>query len=137
MTDFLIFVSEQWLLVSGFLLLLYVFIFYESHKAGKQLGHHEITQLLNSEEGVIVDVREHNEYKAGHVNGSINIPYTQLEKRIDELNAVKSKTIIVTDKVGQHSAAAARNLKKLGFETRRMRGGMNEWTGSSLPVVKS
>ena len=136
MTDFLIFVSEQWLLVSGFLLLLYAFLFYESHKAGKQIGHHEVTQLLNSDQGVVIDVRESKDFKTGYVSGAINIPFAQLEAKKSELDSYKEKTLILTDKVGQHSGHAARNLKKLGFTTCRMRGGMSEWTGSNLPVVK-
>jgi len=45
--------------------------------------------------------------------------------------------VILICKIGQHSSAAGSQLIKNGFQdVRRLSGGMTEWTGSNLPVVK-
>ena len=66
--DFFVFISEQWILVSLLVLLIYVFAFTERIKGGKPIGIHEVTRLLNSEEAVLLDVRESKEFSAGVSN---------------------------------------------------------------------
>ena len=46
------------------------------------------------EELLVVDVRPVGEYKSGHVAGAINIPYTKLEKRLDELRQAKNGVVL-------------------------------------------
>lgn len=133
--NFLIFVSEQWLLVSLFLALVYLFVLTEHFKAGKQLSVHEVTRLLNAGEAVLVDIRDAREFQAGHINQAINIPFSQIEARIAELESSRERILILVDKLGQQAATAARSLRRAGFKVQRLRGGMAEWQGQSLPVV--
>ena len=129
--DFLIFVSEQWLLVSLLLALVYVFL--EHFKAGKQLSVHEVTRLLNDGEALVVDLREAKEYQAGHINGAIHVPFRQLAERASELD--RERAVILVDKLGQQAASAGRQLRRAGFRVSRLRGGMAEWQAQSMPVV--
>ena len=117
--DFFIFISEQWLLVSALLVLIYLFAMTEQTKAGKQISVHDATRLVNSDAGILVDIRDSKEYQAGHI----------------ELEKYRQKTVILVDKLGQHSASAGRKLRASGFEVRRLQGGMGEWRAQSLPVV--
>lgn len=133
--DFFIFISEQWILVSVLLVLIYVFAFTEQKKAGKQISVHDATRLVNSEAGVLVDVRDSKEYQAGHIANAINIPLAKLESRLTELEKYRAKQIVLVDKLGQHAGSAGRKLGAEGFEVRRLRGGMGEWRSQSLPVV--
>ena len=135
MADFLVFVSEQWLLVSLFLALVYLFVLTEHFKAGKQLSVHEVTRLLNTDAAIVVDIRDAKEYQAGHINQAVNIPFAQLEARLAELESARERVVIVVDKLGQQAATAARTLRRTGFKFQRLRGGMAEWQGQSLPVV--
>ena len=61
--DFFIFISEQWLLVSVLLVLIYIFAITERNKSGKPVSPRELTQLLNTDEAVLLDIREQKEYK--------------------------------------------------------------------------
>ncbi|MFZ5654934.1 MAG: rhodanese-like domain-containing protein [Pseudomonadota bacterium] len=135
MADFLIFVSEQWLLVSLLLALVYLFLFLEHLKAGRQLSVHEVTRLLNSGEAVLVDVRDARDYQAGHINQALNIPLGQLAARSGELEGARDRILIVVDRLGPQAATAARQLRRAGFRVQRLRGGMAEWQAQSLPVV--
>jgi len=102
-----IFVSEQWLLISLLFALIGFFLFTEQRKSGKTLGTAELVRLMNSDQAVVVDVRTTAEFESGHIHGSRNIPHTKLASRIGELEKSRGKTIVVVDKIGQHSAALA------------------------------
>lgn len=130
------FVSEQWLLVSALLVLIYLFAWREKQKGGKSVSAHEATRMLNSDSAVLVDVREAAEFKAGHIVDAINIPHTRLSERIEELQAHKDKILLLVDKMGQHVGNAGRALRDKGFEVRRLDGGMLEWQNQNLPVIK-
>jgi rhodanese-related sulfurtransferase len=134
--NFFIFISQEWLLVSALLVLIYVYAWREKVKSGQPLSAHEVTRLLNSDTAVLLDVRDAAEFKAGHIAGAINIPYTKINTDIAQLDKHKSKTIVVADKLGQHAGVVGRSLGKHGFTVRRLAGGIAEWQGQSLPLVK-
>lgn len=135
--DFFVFISEQWVLVSIFVLLIYAFAFSERIKGGKPIPSHELTRLMNGDKAILVDIREAKEFSAGHVTHAINIPYTKLDSRVAELEKHRGKLVVVADKVGQHAGAAGKKLRKAGYEVRRLQGGMAEWSSQGLPLVKS
>ena len=134
--DFFIFASEQWFLLSIFLLLVYAFIWRESSKGGKSISYHELTRLINSDAALVVDVREAKEFSSGHISGAINIPAVKIKERISELESKKDKLVVIVDKMGQHSGSIGRDLSRQGFSINRLSGGMTEWTAEKLPVVK-
>jgi rhodanese-related sulfurtransferase len=131
------FISEQWLLISLLIALLGALLMVESKRSGLSLDYHGVTRLLNKEEGMVLDLRDSKDFGAGHIVDAYNIPFAKLAERMTELEKYRSKTIILVDKMGQHTGAAARQLKEKGYITARMRGGMSEWTGQNLPVVKA
>jgi rhodanese-related sulfurtransferase len=65
------------------------------------------------------------------------MPYSSIDQRVSELDESKEKPVVIVCKMGQHSSAAGKKLKSLGFENvRRLSGGMAEWNAAGLPVVK-
>jgi rhodanese-related sulfurtransferase len=84
---------------------------------------------------IILDVRSREEYAAEHIRGAINIPYDQLEERLDRLPAAKSEEIIVHCERGRRAAAAEEILSAAGYENLRdLTGHMQAWEESGLPV---
>ncbi len=134
--DFFIFISEQWLLVSALLVLIYLFAFNERKASGKPISAHELTRMLNADEAVLVDVRERKEFDAGHVTGALHIPHQKMASSVDQLEKYRSRTIVLADKMGQHAGSVGKLLRKQGFEVRRLSGGMTEWSNQNLPLVK-
>ncbi|NHO85443.1 rhodanese-like domain-containing protein [Pseudoteredinibacter isoporae] len=132
----MVFVTEQWLLVSILLGLIFFYVFTEKQKGGKTISSHELTRLVNDGEAVILDVRETKEFNAGHIVDALNIPFNTMEKRIVELDKHEGKTIVVVDKMGQHAGAVGKQLAQRGFSVNRLSGGMMDWQGQNLPVVK-
>lgn len=133
--DFFVFVSEQWILVSILLVLIYLLAITEGVKGGKLLTTHEVTRLLNADEAVLLDIRDKKEFDAGHITGAVHIPYAKFAERKAELEKYKGKLIIVADKMGQHASAIGKQLRHDSFDVRRIRGGMMEWKNQDLPVV--
>jgi len=82
----------------------------------------------------VLDVRPPEEYAAGHVPGAINIPLSELEQRLDELDTRKE---IVAYCRGPHCILAfdaVDRLRDKNITARRMEAGFPEWKIAGLPV---
>ena len=138
MEQFFSFLGDHPILVGTFLLLLFLFFRNERTRAGATVGTQELVQLVNKENAVVLDVRERNEFLEGHIVDALNIPYTSLESRLDEISQHKETPIVIACKMGQHSGAAGTLLQKNGFtNVTRLTGGYAEWRAQNLPVVKT
>ncbi len=82
---------------------------------------------LAGTKALIVDVREREEYAAGHINGAINLPLSELRQRVHELP--RDREIWVSCAVGQRSYYALRFLLQQGFAARNLSGGYLTWWG--------
>lgn len=135
--DWTVFIAEQWVLVTILGILVTALVVVESRKGGVALTHHEITRLMNADNAVLIDIRDSKEFNAGHIAGAMNIPHTKFNSRIAELEKHKTKTIVIVDKIGQHAGTTSATLRAQGFDSKRMQGGMMDWMGQNLPVIKS
>jgi uncharacterized protein len=83
---------------------------------------------------LVVDVREVNEFKEGHVAIAKNVPLSQLEKRLSEIP--KDKKIYIICRSGRRSKLALKILRQQGYKNARaIRGGMLAWQMAHLPIV--
>ena len=81
----------------------------------------------------LVDVREDDEWLAGHIEGSQHIPLGELGERFGELPTGGS--IVAVCRSGSRSGAAVRGLRQLGYEAENLDGGVTAWTKAGLPLV--
>lgn len=138
MEQLFLFVSNHPILVGVFVVLLVLFIRNEMNRGGASVSAQELVTLVNAQNAVVVDVRDKAEYDQGHIVDAINIPYSALDSRASELDHYKDKPLVITCKMGQHSGSAGTLLKKKGFDNvSRLKGGIAEWRGQNLPVVKA
>ena len=134
--EFFTFVSEQWLLVSLLLALIYLYAWTEKRKGGASLSIHSATRLINQGEAIVVDLRDNKEFKQGHIVDAINIPHNKVSDQMAQLEKHKDKVLVLVDKLGQHSGSVGRLLKTRGFNVSRLEGGISEWQNQNLPLVK-
>jgi rhodanese-related sulfurtransferase len=134
--DFIQFLIQEWMLTSLLAVLIIAYSLRERVKNGVPVSNNELTSLVNSDKAVILDIRPSAEFKSGHLVDSINIPYERINAELGTLEKHKTKTIIIVDKIGQYAGAAGRQLAKAGFDVRRLSGGISEWQGQNLPLVK-
>lgn len=74
-------------------------------------------------ESIIIDVRSKAEYDSGHIESSINIPHTEIEK----INYKKNKKIIVYCASGKRSKIAAEKLNEMGYKNVYDMGSISNW----------
>ena len=88
----------------------------------------EAKQIMDTEEGyIILDVREQDEYDAGHIPGAILIPYTQIAEKAEEVLTDKDQLILVYCRSGRRSKIAAEALVELGYTNIMEFGGIIDW----------
>jgi rhodanese-related sulfurtransferase len=101
------------------------------------IDHIAATQLINHKNALLLDVREKNEYEAGHILNSKHIPLGKLGERIGELEKFRERPIVVVCRSGQRSASACAFLGKKGFaQAHNLEGGVVAWQKASLPLEK-
>lgn len=101
------------------------------------LGTLEATRLMNQAGTLVLDVREADEFAAGHLPKARHIPLKDLDSRLAELAKFKDKPVIVTCRTGARSGSACRALKKAGFtNVHNLKGGVPAWQQASLPIEK-
>ncbi|HEV2126690.1 MAG TPA: MBL fold metallo-hydrolase [Chloroflexota bacterium] len=93
-----------------------------------------IQELENrSDEAVVLDVREREEYAAGHVPGALNLPQADLATRLDELP--RDKPLLLICQGGYRSLRAAQFLVQAGFtDVASVQGGTGAWQARGYPV---
>lgn len=77
-------------------------------------------------EGYWIDVRSEREFESGHVDGAVNIPYTEIADRIAEVTEDKDARLYLYCRSGRRSAIAADALADLGFSDVTDVGGFRE-----------
>jgi len=80
----------------------------------------------------VLDVREDDEWAAGHIAGARHIPLGELPARLGEL---PEGQILVTCKMGGRSARAVAYLAQQGHDVVNLDGGMGAWAGAGRPMV--
>src|ERR671938_1296824 len=85
---------------------------------------------------VLVDVRESEEWDAGHIPGAVHVPRGYLESRIEGAVPDRSQRLVVYCASGQRSALAAHTLHELlGYEdVASMTGGITLWKDRGFEV---
>jgi len=94
--------------------------------------------LINREKGIVVDVSETEEFAAGHISGSRNVPVNQLEQRLPEVVKNKNVPLILVDATGARSNRCLAVAKSLGYDKAVvLSGGLRGWKEANLPLVKT
>ncbi|MCL2893534.1 rhodanese-like domain-containing protein [Brenneria tiliae] len=104
----------------------------------KDVARGEAIQLINKEDAVIVDIRNRDDYRRGHIANAFNLLPTDIKNgSVGELEKHKAQPVIVVCANGLSSREAASNLLKAGFErVLVLKDGLAGWSGENLPLVR-
>lgn len=94
----------------------------------EQITAEDAKKIMDSgEEHIILDVREQDEFDAGHIPGAILLPYTEIENKAEEMLPNKDKQILVYCRSGRRSKIAAEVLARLGYTNIKEFGDIIDW----------
>ena len=89
-------------------------IFYRSFD-NKEISYKKMNELMENNNAYLIDVRSNQEYKEDHLDGAINIPLFDIERKIENIVHDKSIVIIVYCSSGSRSRQAKEILDRLGY----------------------
>ena len=95
----------------------------------------EAAQLVDDERAVLLDVREHDEWRTVRARVALHIPMGQLGSSLAQLP--QDRTIACICHVGVRSAAVAEALVDVGYDAVNVRGGMDAWESDGLPIDRN
>lgn len=81
----------------------------------------------------LIDVRENNEWNAGHAPQALHVPSGQINAKVNRLK--KDKDIIVVCRSGNRSRGVTSQLRQMGYEAFNLSGGMRAWQSAGGQVL--
>ena len=117
----------------GILAVLAVLFFaIENKRSGRKISPNTLGMMVNSQNAQLIDIRAKKKFESGYIQGSRNIPFTELKDRIEEIRAIGQPVIIVCD-MGIQAGAAVQMIGK--DNVYRLDGGIGGWQGAGMPLV--
>lgn len=132
------FISNHWQLWIAFTVILVLVFINElitQKKKAKEVEPQAAVDLINNENAIVIDLRDKDAFKAGHIIDSVNASAEDFAGA--KMNAYKDKNIILICARGLQSPALAAKIRLQGFNPVVLKGGMTSWQGADLPLVKS
>ena len=110
----------------------------ESRKLVTEWNTDQVKRSLGGENGyALIDVREKDEYRDGHLPGAISVPRGFLDMRIEEVVPKKDTPVILYCAGGTRSLLAGRTLREMGYaDVVSMSGGFGAWKGAGNSWVQ-
>jgi rhodanese-related sulfurtransferase len=103
----------------------------------RAIGPAQLTNLINRENALVVDVSASTDFEKGHVVGSRNVAMSQFDPENKDLVKVRELPVAVVCRTGATSALAAKRLAKSGFkQIFWLDGGLAAWQSADLPVAR-
>jgi len=137
-SHYLPFIEKNWILIVAFLLsgaLLLWPLVQRRLSPMKEIGTPFVTNLINRQNAVLLDVRESNELAGGKLPNALHIPLSQLKDRVAELAKLTSRPVVVYCALGRRARGAAAVLANAGFANIYMlSGGVKAWRDAGLPL---
>ena len=109
----------------------------EANQVIKTVDVFEAQKRLRSTGSLLIDVREKDEFDAGHIPGAVNIPRGLLEFVIPSMTTDVSTEILLYCKKGGRGALAAFSLHTMGYKsTTNIAGGFDAWVAAELAMTR-
>ena len=136
MDKFILFLIEHYFYSVPLLVVVILLIRSNAVKGGKKITPQDLVSLTNQDAAKLIDLRSPSEFADGHITGSINIPYADIEDRLHEIKLQEGKSLVLICDSGSQSANAGEVLNKSGYQnTVILSGGIGAWKLDNLPLI--
>lgn len=117
----------------GILAVLAVMFFaIENKRSGKKVSPNTLAMMVNSQNAQLIDIRAKKKFATGYIQGSRNVPFSDLKDRLNEIRAIEAPVIIICD-MGIQAGAAIQMIGK--DNVYRLDGGVGGWQAAGMPLV--
>ena len=100
----------------------------------QQTSQEEAKDMMDTQEVILLDVREQDEYDSGHIPGAVLLPVGTIdETTAAEVIPEKDSTVLVYCRSGNRSKTASAALAELGYTDIYEFGGINSWLYETEP----
>ncbi|OGA46008.1 MAG: ArsR family transcriptional regulator [Betaproteobacteria bacterium RIFCSPLOWO2_12_FULL_62_58] len=109
-------------------------LFLDSRDSLEPVPAKELWQRVKQGLVTVLDVRPPEEYAQGHIRGAINVPVTELKKKLHQIPADQEVVAYCRGPYCLLAYEAVQVLRKKGIKARRLEDGYPEWKSAGLPV---
>lgn len=103
----------------------------------KAVGPAQLTELVNRQNALVIDLRAQAEFEKGHIIGSKHMIPSQVEPEGKVLAKAKESPVVLVCAAGVTATATAQKLVKAGFkQVSVLDGGLGAWTAAGLPLAR-
>jgi rhodanese-related sulfurtransferase len=103
----------------------------------KAVSPAQLTELINREDALVVDLRGQGDFEKGHIMGSKHVLPSQVEPEGKLLAKAKESPVVLVCAAGMTASGVAEKLVKAGFKkVSVLDGGVGSWTAAGLPLAK-
>ncbi len=96
-----------------------------------------LTQLINRDNALLIDVSSVQDFEKGHIPGARQVAMSQFDPENKDLAKAKDLPVAIYCRNGQTSGQAAQRLVKAGFtKVYALDGGLAAWSEAQLPLAK-
>jgi rhodanese-related sulfurtransferase len=135
------FIGNHLMLSLPFIALFFIYIMMlmnDKMQAFASVNPAELTQLVNHKNAILIDTRNADSFKQGHIVNAVNLPLEDIASGKASFEKYKNKNVIAYCASGMSSKSACKHLIKSGIENVfNLTGGINGWVNDKLPVVKN
>ena len=139
MQDIVPFIQQHMALSVGLIVVLTLLViveFIRLKQSGSQLSAPKVTDMINHQGAVVVDIRSQDSFNNGHLVDAVSLPASELPNKLKKLDKHKAQPIILVCETGTESLHSATLLAKEGFNVFTMAGGIRAWRLADMPLVK-
>ncbi|HLS83070.1 MAG TPA: rhodanese-like domain-containing protein [Arenimonas sp.] len=103
----------------------------------KGVSPNQLTELINRENALVLDLRGQAEFEKGHILGSRHLLPSQIDPESKLLAKSREAPVVLVCNMGASAGGVADKLVKAGFRrVAVLDGGINAWTGAGLPLAR-
>ena len=93
----------------------------------QKISQDKAKEMMDTQEVLVLDVREQSEYAGGHIPGAVLLPVGTIDEAAAAVIPEKDTTVLVYCRSGNRSKRAAKALAELGYTGIYEFGGINTW----------
>jgi ArsR family transcriptional regulator len=110
--------------------------YFQNRDDMEPVSRKELLTRMKKGDVQVLDVRPEDEFALGHVPGAVNIPLDKLKRQLATLNPKKEIVAYCRGPFCILSFEAVAELRRRGFQVRRLEDGLPEWQAAGLPMTR-